>query len=83
MNAWFERNQRPKMVKIAKIGQLQMSVESRESIMHLGFFHSKHSLTIAEQKKLHTEDRHNDDMVTRYAGAGRVQTIKNFCLKIV
>jgi hypothetical protein len=43
------------LVKIIKIGQLQMSVESREPIMHSGFFHLKHSLTIAEQKKLHKE----------------------------
>ena len=40
-------------VKIAKIGQLQMGVESREPIMHSGFFRLKHSFTIAEQKKLH------------------------------
>jgi hypothetical protein len=28
-----------------------MGVESREPIMHLGFFRLKHSFTIAEQKK--------------------------------
>ena len=39
------------VVKIAKLGQLQMSVESREPIMHSGFFRLKHSPTIAEQKK--------------------------------
>jgi hypothetical protein len=32
-----------------------MSVESREPIMHSGFFGLKHSITIAEQKKLHME----------------------------
>ena len=44
------------LVKIVKIGQLQMGVESREPIMHSGFFRLKHSDTIAEQKKLHLED---------------------------
>ena len=58
MNAWFDRNRRPKMmisVKIVKIGQLQMPVESREPIMHSGFFRLKHTYIIAEQKKLHME----------------------------
>jgi hypothetical protein len=32
-----------------------MGVVSRTPIMHSGFFHLKHSLTIAEQKKLHIE----------------------------
>jgi hypothetical protein len=41
--------------KSLKIGQLQMSVKSREPIMHSGFFRSKHSLTIAEHIKLHLE----------------------------
>ena len=43
-------------VKIDKIGQLQMGVESREPILHSGFFRLKHSLTIAERKKLHMEN---------------------------
>ena len=43
------------LVKIVKIGQLQMPVESREPIMHSGFFRLKHSYIIAEQKKLHME----------------------------
>ena len=43
------------LVKIVKIGQLQMPVESREPIMHSGFFRLKHTSIIAEQKKLHTE----------------------------
>ena len=58
MNAWFDRNRRPKImfsVKIVKIGQLQMPVESREPIMHSGFFRLKHTYIIAEQKKLHME----------------------------
>jgi hypothetical protein len=41
--------------KIVKIGQLQMGVETREPIMISGFFRLKHSVTIAEQKKLHME----------------------------
>ena len=56
MNDWFERNQWPKMVilaKIVKIGQLQMSVESREPIMHSGFFRLKHTYIIGKQKKLY------------------------------
>jgi hypothetical protein len=32
-----------------------MIVESREPILHSGFFRLKHSLTIAEHKKLHIE----------------------------
>jgi hypothetical protein len=59
LNAWFERNQWPKMVilvKIVKIGQLQMGVESWEPTNDSGFFHLKHSDTIAEQKKIHIED---------------------------
>jgi hypothetical protein len=72
------------LVKIVKIGKLQMSVESREPIMHSGFFRLKYSLTIAEQKKLHKDGflwrpsfkkkitSDHGDMVTRYAGAGRV-----------
>ena len=72
MNAWFDRNRRPKMmfsVKIVKIGQLQMPVESREPIMHSGFFRLKHTYIIGEQ---------NGKMVTKYAGVERVQTIKKF-----
>ncbi len=59
MNAWFDRNRRPKMmisVKNVKIGQLQMHVESREPIMHSGFFRLKHTYIIAEQKNFHMED---------------------------
>ena len=43
------------LVKIVKIGQLQMAVESREPIMHSGFFRLKHTYIIAEQKKLNME----------------------------
>ena len=43
------------LVKIVKIGQLQMPVESREPIMHSGFFRLKHTYIIGEQKKLHME----------------------------
>jgi hypothetical protein len=39
------------LVKIVKIGQLQMAVESREPIMHSGFFRLKHTYIIDEQKK--------------------------------
>ena len=58
MNAWFESNQWPKMgilVKIVKIGKLQMSAESREPIMHSGFFRLKHTYIIGKQKKLYME----------------------------
>jgi hypothetical protein len=53
-------------------------------IIHSGFFRLKYSLTIAEQKKLHKDGflwrpsfkkkipSDHGDMVTRYAGAGRV-----------
>jgi hypothetical protein len=53
MNAWFDRNRGPKMmisVKIVKIGQLQMPVESQQPIMHSDFFRLKHTYFIAEQK---------------------------------
>jgi hypothetical protein len=55
--------------------------------MHLGFFRFKHSVTIAEQEKnfiwkvstgghpLKKIPCDHGDMVTRYADAGRVQTI--------
>ena len=57
--------------------------------MHSGFFRFKHSVTIAEQEKLHMEDfwgpsgnhplkkipSDHGDMVTRYDVARRVQTI--------
>jgi hypothetical protein len=73
------------LVKIVKIGQLQMGVVSREPIMPSVFFRLKHS--IAEQKKLHIDGfllqpssqkfpSDHGDMVTRYAIAGRVKTIK-------
>ena len=58
MNAWFERNQLPKMVilvKFVKIGQFQMGVESREPTNESDFFRLKHSLTIVEQEKLKME----------------------------
>ena len=61
------------LVKIIKIGQLQMSVESREPTNDSGFFRLKHSLTIAKHKKLHIE---GFLVVTRDAGPGRVHTIK-------
>jgi hypothetical protein len=37
------------LVKIVKIGQVQMGVESREPIMHSGFFRLKRSFTIDKQ----------------------------------
>jgi hypothetical protein len=43
------------LVKNVIIGQLQMEVESREPTMHSGYFCLKHSVAIAEQKKLHIE----------------------------
>ena len=43
------------LVKILKIGQLQMPVESREPILHSVFFCLKHTYIIGEQKKLHME----------------------------
>ena len=43
------------LVKIVKIGQLQMPVESRKPINDSGFFRLKHTYNIAEQKKLHME----------------------------
>jgi hypothetical protein len=39
------------LVKIVKIGQLQMDVESREPTMLSGYFCLKHIVAIAEQKK--------------------------------
>ena len=42
-------------VKIVKIGQLQMPVESREPIMHSGFFRLKHTYIIGEQKNVPME----------------------------
>ena len=69
-----------------------MGVESRKPIMHSGFFRLKHSYIIAEQKKLHMEGflwqpysqkfpSDHSEMDTKYAGAGWVQTIKNFLLE--
>jgi hypothetical protein len=71
--------------KIFKIGQLRIG----EPVMHSGFFRLKHSYTIAEQEKLHIEGflwqpsskkksqmTIHGDIVTRYADAGWVQTIK-------
>ena len=43
------------LAKIAKIGQLQMPVESREPINDSGFFRLKHRCIIGEQIKLHME----------------------------
>ena len=40
---------------LVKIGQFQMGVESREPIMHSGFFRLKHRYIIAEQKKVPME----------------------------
>jgi hypothetical protein len=54
-----------------------MGVESCEPIMHSGLFRLKHSDPITEQKNCFCRDhRYHDDMVTRYAGAERVQTTK-------
>ena len=76
--------------KIVKIDQLQIGVESREPTNDSGFFHLKHSDTIAEQKKLHFEDfcrvpsskkkipSDHGNMVTRYNAAGRFQSITFF-----
>ena len=43
------------LVKIVKIGQLQMPIESREPINDSGFFRLKRTYIIAEHKKLHME----------------------------
>ncbi len=51
------------LVKIVKIGQLQMSVESWEPIMHSCFCLLKHTYIIAEQKKLHMEGYQNGHKV--------------------
>jgi len=77
------------LVKIVKIGKLQMAVESREPIMHSGFFRLKRSFIIAEQKKLHMEGfcrgyplnkfpSDHGKMVTKFAVTGWVQTMKFF-----
>jgi len=43
-------------VKIVKIGQLQMPVESQQPIMHSGFFRLKHTYIIADlQPEFHGE----------------------------
>ena len=47
-------------LKSLKIGQLQMGLESRESIMHSGFFRLKRSFTIDKQEKLHIESLTGD-----------------------
>ena len=41
------------LVKIVKIGQIEMSEVSREPIMHSGFFRLKRSFTIDKKEKLH------------------------------
>jgi hypothetical protein len=75
------------LVKIVKIGQLQMDVESRGPIMHSGFFRLKHSVNTLNKKNfiwkvsaggypLKKILSDHDDIVTRDAGAGRVHTIK-------
>jgi hypothetical protein len=75
------------LVKIVKIGQLQMVVESREPIMHSGFFCLKHTYIIAEQKNFiynvsygsHPHNKFPSDhgkMVTKSAVAEWVQTMK-------
>jgi hypothetical protein len=66
------------LVKIVKIGQLQMGVESWEPIMHSGYFRLKHSETNAGDHPLKKIPSDHDHLSTRYAGAGRVQTIKFF-----
>ena len=77
------------LVKIVKIGQLQMPVESREPIMLSGFFRLKHTFIIAEQKNFiwkvsyasHPHKKFPSDhskMVTKYAEAGRAQTMKKY-----
>ena len=58
-----------------------MAVESREPIMHSGFFRLKHTSIIAEQKKLHMEGfcrglssqkclSDHGKIVTKYAAEG-------------
>ena len=73
------------LVKIVKIGQLQMPVETRDPIVHLGFFRLKHTYIIGKQKnsiwkvsygKKFTSD--HSEMYTKYASAGWAQTIKKF-----
>ena len=70
-------------VKIVKIGQLLMPVESREPIMHSGFFCLKHTYIIAEQKnfiwKVSAGDypfnkfpNDHSEMVAKFAVAGWV-----------
>ena len=77
------------LVKIVKIGKLQMPVDSREPINDTCFFRLKHTYIIAEQKKSiwkvsagdHPHKKfpsEHSKMVTKYAGAGRVQTMKKF-----
>jgi hypothetical protein len=44
------------LVKIIKIGQLQMGVESRKPTNDSGFLRYKHTLTIGSQEKLHMEN---------------------------
>ncbi len=77
------------LVKIVKIGQLQMPVESREPIMLSGFFRLKHTFIIAEQKNFiwkvsyasHPHKKFPSDhskMVTKFAVTGWVQTMKFF-----
>ena len=91
MNAWFDRNRWPKMVilvKIVKIGQLQMPVESREPIMlkillKTYIYHrwtKKNSIWkvfygVHPHKKFPIN---HSEMVTKFAVAGWVQTMKFF-----
>ncbi len=67
--------------KIVKKGQLQMAIESREPILHSGFFRLKHLYTLGEQKKLHMGvsaggyllnkfPSDHGKKITKYAGAG-------------
>jgi hypothetical protein len=43
------------LVKIVKKVQLHLGVESRDPIIHSGFFRLKHSYTMVEEKKFHIE----------------------------
>ncbi len=78
-------------VKIVKIGQLQMGVESREPMIHSGFFRLKRTFIISKQKKNTIWKVYARGTILsinsqvsmakkfpKYAGAGRVQTIKKF-----
>ena len=70
-----------------------MDVESRESTIYSGFFHSKHSVTIAEHKKLHPKGflqgiwsqkipSNHEDTARSDTGPGKVEATKKI-LKII